>query len=98
MVSAVFAQTDTGIDVQAIEPQGVVESGQIEPDSAAMLAVKAPQLSPGEMNALLIKKLELRKRIASQTDSNPPGPPGLPLLLGRETLISDPADMEVVNP
>lgn len=96
--STVFGETDTGIDVQAIEPQGVEESGEIVPDNAAMLAVEAPQLSESELNALLIKKLKLRERTASRTDRNPLSPPGLPLLVGQETLANDSNNTRVVNP
>src|SRR5205085_4825827 len=67
----------------AAEAQTVTRS-VLKPQSPAG-DVPAPQLSPGEREALLLRKLELRKQMAARENTNPPSPPGLPLVPGRQT-------------
>lgn len=50
----------------------------------------APRLSARELEALRLRKLELRERLDSLVDNNPPSPPGLPHVPGRETQVVDP--------
>src|SRR5206468_4805231 len=69
----------------AAEAQTVTRS-VLQPQSPAG-DVPAPQLSPREREALLLRKLELRKQMAARENTNPPSPPGLPLVPGRQTQV-----------
>src|SRR6266571_1893146 len=72
----------------AAEAQTVTRS-VLQPQSPAG-DVLAPQLSPREREALLLRKLKLRKQMAAHENTNPPSPPGLPLVPGRQTQVIDP--------
>src|SRR5437867_4777301 len=72
----------------AAEAQTVTRS-VLQPQSPAG-DVLAPQLSPREREALLLQKLKLRKQMAARENTNPPSPPGLPLVPGRQTQVIDP--------
>src|SRR5436190_3701185 len=72
----------------AAEAQTVTRS-VLQPQSPAG-DVPAPQLSPREREALLLRKLELRKQMAARENTNPSSPPGLPLVPGRQTQLIDP--------
>src|SRR5947207_7423954 len=59
---------------------------QVDPDSASALSVPAQQLTPAQMEALMLRKLQIREGMAAIADATAPvAPPGLPAVVGRET-------------
>jgi hypothetical protein len=52
-------------------------------------ATPTPQLSAEQREALLMRKLELREQWAARVDSNPPSPPGLPLVAESEAQVRE---------
>lgn len=81
---------------QAAEAGGVsVKVGEVRLLHAAELAAaKGPQLSAGELEALMRRKLERREKLASQVDNNPSSPRGLPLAPGHETQIGEAEELD----
>src|SRR5262245_12540856 len=80
-----FTPTPTAQEAQnIIALRSGMQMRQITPADAARLeAVEPPQLSTSEMEALLQRKLDLRRQMVSQVDNNLPGPQAHPLLRGR---------------
>lgn len=69
------------------------ETGQVAPDDAGQLALAtAPALSPAQMEALQIRKLQMREQMAALVDNSPASPAGLPLVAGRETGVTTAAE------
>lgn len=71
-----------------------VEVMQLAPDPQSELDAPAPRLSASEMEALLLRKLQLREQMTDLVDNNPPSPPGLPHVPGRATEVVTPAETE----
>jgi hypothetical protein len=67
-----------------------VEVGHLAPISESALEMPAPQLSAREMETLLLRKLQRQEQMDAHVDSSPPSPPGLSLVPGRETQVTDP--------
>jgi hypothetical protein len=73
-------------EVTAEQAASGVAIGQVAPDDASQVAVAAaPALSAAQLEALQIRKLEMRDQTASLASTLRTGAPGLPLVAGRET-------------
>jgi hypothetical protein len=80
-----------GITGQRTDP----EVGEIRLlDAGELAAAEGPQLSADELQALVLRKLELREQVTSQVNNNPPSPPGLPLVRGRAAQIDEPVELD----
>lgn len=66
-----------------VEP---AQSGRLEPDSPAVRAAPAPELSEAERAAMLNRHLALREQAARQSALDLPSPPGLPQVQPAETI------------
>jgi hypothetical protein len=81
--------------VNAQQEAASVAIGQVAPDDAGQLAMAAaPNLSRAELEALQIRKLEMREQMAALADNGQTGAAGLPLVAGRETNATTPDETE----
>jgi hypothetical protein len=80
------AQSVTPTDISG-GTQYAVQTGVLAPTPDSALATQAPQLSRSQKEALYLRKLQIREQMAAQVDNNPPSPPGLPPVTGRETQV-----------
>jgi hypothetical protein len=81
--------------VNAQQETSSVAIGQVAPDDAGELATAAAAaLSPAELEALQIRKLEMREQMAALADTGQTGAAGLPLVAGRPTDATTPAEAE----
>ena len=72
---------------------GSTSQGTVTPTPESAKAPSA-QLSPAEMEALLLRKEEMRERAAKRFSNNPPGSPGPPDEPVPETTVSRPFPSE----
>ena len=71
----------------------------MEPENFEELGSPSIIMSDLEREELHIKHLELRERVSSEVDNNPPSPVGLPLEVGQETQIEmEPGEWEFHGP
>ena len=82
--------------VNAQQETSSVAIGQVAPDDAGQLAMAAaPALSTAELETLQIRKLEMREQTAAAlADNGQTGAAGLPLVAGRPTDATTPAEAE----
>jgi hypothetical protein len=79
--------------VTAEQAASSVAIGQVAPDDAGQLAAAtAPALSTAEREALQLRKLQMREQMAALADNGQTAAAGLPLVAGRETDASTPAE------
>jgi len=75
-----------------------VETEEIARVDETALDVEAPRLTPGEMREFRDGWLAVREAAGASVDNSPWSPPGLPLIVGRETEVAGEGQVEVLSP
>jgi len=82
-------EQDGGTPPGGIRLDSMVQQGTIARNGS----LPPPFLLPADQKeALLLKKLEIRRRMAALVDNNPPSPAGLPEVVGQETQVLEAPD------